>query len=177
VILLVMQSLDNSLTTFLRKNRFGRTVLSSRQGHGQPNPTFIPAGYHANQLVAEEIGGLPGGTWNELLEIPLTAHFIGGCAIGADGGSGVVDAYHRVHGCPGLHIVDGSTVSANLGVNPSLTITAQAERAFAFWPNRGEPDPRPAHGRPYRRIAPVEPRDPAVPVNAPAALRLTRRLS
>jgi cholesterol oxidase len=172
VILLVMQSLDNSLTTFLRKNRFGRTVLSSKQGHGRPNPTFIPAGHRANQLVAEEIGGLAGSTWNELLEIPLTAHFIGGCAIGADAGSGVVDAYHRVHDCPGLHIVDGSTVSANLGVNPSLTITAQAERAFAFWPNRGEPDPRPALGRQYQRIAPVPPRSPAVPASAPAALRI-----
>jgi cholesterol oxidase len=174
VILLVMQSLDNSLTTFLRKNRFGRTVLSSRQGHGLPNPTFIRTGYQANQLVAEEIGGLAGGTWNEMLEIPLTAHFIGGCAISADAGSGVVDAYHRVHDCPGLHIVDGSTVSANLGVNPSLTITAQAERAFALWPNLGDPDPRPALGEPYRRIAPVTPRSPAVPAHAPAALRLAR---
>lgn len=172
VILLVMQSLDNSLTTFLRTNRFGRAVLSSRQGHGVPNPTFIRAGYRANQLVAEEIGGLAGSTWNELLEVPLTAHFIGGCAIGADAGSGVVDAYHRVHDCPGLHVVDGSTVSANLGVNPSLTITAQAERAFALWPNLGDPDPRPELGRPYRRIAPVPPSAPAVPATAPAALRL-----
>jgi cholesterol oxidase len=172
VILLVMQSLDNSLTTFLTRNRFGRTVLSSKQGHGQPNPTFIRAGYEANQLVAEEIGGLPGSTWNEMLEVPLTAHFIGGCAIGSDRGSGVVDGYHRVFGCPGLHIVDGSTVSANLGVNPSLTITAQAERAFAFWPNRGEPDPRPAPGSAYQRISRVPPRSPAVPAGAPAALRL-----
>ena len=173
VILLVMQSLDNSLTTFLRTNRFGRTVLSSRPGHGRPNPTFIRAGYQANQRVAEEIGGLAGSTWNELLEIPLTAHFIGGCAISADAGTGVVDAYHRVHGCPALHIVDGSTVSANLGVNPSLTITAQAERAFALWPNRGDPDPRPALGEPYRRTAPVPPHSPAVPAHAPAALRFT----
>ena len=174
VILLVMQSLDNSLTTFLRTNRFGRTVLSSKAGHGKPNPTFIRAGYQANQLVAEEIGGLAGSTWNELLEVPLTAHFIGGCAIGADGGSGVVDPYHRVHNCPGLHIVDGSTVSANLGVNPSLTITAQAERAFALWPNAGDPDPRPSLGQPYERIAPVPPRTPAVPASAPAALFLSR---
>jgi cholesterol oxidase len=174
VILLVMQSLDNSLTTFLRTNRFGRTVLSSKAGHGKPNPTFIRAGYQANQLVAEEIGGLAGSTWNELLEVPLTAHFIGGCAIGADGDSGVVDPYHRVHNCPGLHIVDGSTVSANLGVNPSLTITAQAERAFALWPNAGDPDPRPALGQPYQRIAPVPPRTPAVPASAPAALFLSR---
>jgi cholesterol oxidase len=172
MILLVMQTLDNSLTTFLRKNRFGRTVLTSKQGHGEPNPTFIEPGYQANGLVAEEIGGIQGSTWNELLDIPMTAHFIGGCAISDSAAKGVVDPYHRVHGCPGLHIVDGSTVSANLGVNPSLTITAQAERALSFWPNAGQADPRPTLGQAYRRIAPVKPRSPAVPESAPAALRL-----
>jgi cholesterol oxidase len=171
MILLVMQSLDNSLTTSLRRTRLGRTVLTSRQGHGEPNPTFIRAGYEANALVADEIGGIQGSTWNEMLEIPLTAHFLGGCAIGDGPQSGVVDAYHRVFGYPGLHVVDGSTVSANLGVNPSLTITAQAERAFALWPNRGEADPRPEPGEAYRRIEPVAPRSPVVPAGAPGALR------
>ncbi|NIR40387.1 MAG: cholesterol oxidase, partial [Actinobacteria bacterium] len=66
----------------------------------------------------------------------------------------------------------GSAISANLGVNPSLTITAQAERAMAMWPNKGEEDPRPVPGEPYRRVAPVAPRDPVVPASAPAALRL-----
>jgi cholesterol oxidase len=69
-------------------------------------------------------------------------------------------------------VVDGAAVSANLGVNPSLTITAQAERATSFWPNRGEADPRPPLGAPYLRIAPVTPRSPAVPAGAPGALRL-----
>ncbi len=87
-------------------------------------------------------------------------------------GSGVIDPYHRVYGHPGLHIVDGSAVSANLGVNPSLTITAQAERAMAAWPNRGEPDPRPPLGAPYQRVAAVPPAHPAVPAGAPAALRV-----
>ena len=68
--------------------------------------------------------------------------------------------------------MDGSTVSANLGVNPSLTITAQAERAMAFWPNAGEADPRPPLGAPYRRITAVAPRHPTVPDHAPGALRL-----
>ena len=84
----------------------------------------------------------------------------------------MVDAYQRVFGYPGMHIADGSAVSANLGVNPSLTITAQAERAMAMWPNRGDADPRPPMGAPYRRISPVAPRRPVVPADAPAALRL-----
>src|SRR5690606_35322484 len=108
----------------------------------------------------------------DLFDIPMTAHFLGGCVIGDSPRTGVIDAYHRVYGHPGLHIVDGSAVSANLGVNPSLTITAQAERAMSFWPNRGERDPRPPLGEPYRRVAPVRPRNPAVPADAPAALRL-----
>ena len=172
VILLVMQSLDNSLTTFLKRNRFGRRVLTSQQGHGEPNPTFIREGYEANRLAAEEIGGVQGGTWNEMLNIPTTAHFLGGCAIGDSAETGVVDPYHRVYNYPGLHIVDGSTVSANLGVNPSLTITAQAERAFSFWPNAGSADQRPALGAAYQRLDPIAPAAPVVPADAPAALRL-----
>jgi cholesterol oxidase len=169
VILLVMQSLDNSITTYTRKGLFGRRRYTSRQGHGEPNPSFIPAGYEANQLAAKHIDGIAGGTWGEIFNIPLTAHFIGGCAIGMTPEEGVIDPYHRVHGYPGLSIVDGSAISANLGVNPSLTITAQAERAFSFWPNKGEPDPRPAEG--YERLAPVPPQAPAVPAGAPAELR------
>ena len=171
MILLVMQSRDNSLTTYTTK-RFGRRWYRSKQGHGEPNPAFIRAGYEANQLIAEEIGGIAGSTWSELFNIPMTAHFLGGCVIGATPHEGVIDPYHRVFGHPGLSVVDGSAVSANLGVNPSLTITAQAERAMAFWPNRGEEDPRPAPGSPYRRIKPVPPRRPAVPDGAPGALRL-----
>ena len=101
--------------------------------------------------------------------MPLTAHFIGGCTIGDSPETGVVDAYQRMYGHPGLHVVDGSAISANLGVNPSLTITAQAERAMAFWPNKGEPDERPALGAAYAQVAPVEPKNPVVPVEAPAA--------
>jgi cholesterol oxidase len=171
VIALVMQSRDNSIVVSGRKSRFGRR-LTSRPGPGEPVPTWIPGGHEAVRRIAAKIGGDPGGAFTDLVNIPMTAHFLGGCAIGDTPEVGVVDPYHRVYGYPDLSIVDGSAVSANLGVNPSLTITAQAERATALWPNRGEADPRPGPGEPYRPVAPVPPRRPIVPASAPGALRL-----
>jgi cholesterol oxidase len=171
VIALVMQTLDNSITTFGVKTRLGWR-MSSRQGHGRPNPTYIPVAYEAVRLMAKAVKGTPGGNIGEPFNRPLTAHFIGGCTIGDSAETGVVDPYQRAYGHPGLHVVDGSAVSANLGVNPSLTITAQAERAMAFWPNKGEADPRPGLGQAYARIQPVAPKNPVVPEAAPGALRL-----
>jgi cholesterol oxidase len=173
VIALVMQTIDNSITTYTKRSRLtGRRVLTSRQGHGIPNPTWIPVANEAARRIADTIAGTPGGTVGEPFNRPLTAHFIGGCTIGESPETGVIDPYHRVWGYPEMHIVDGSAISANLGVNPSLTITAQAERAMAMWPNRGDADPRPRMGEPYKRVAPVAPSRPTVPGNAPAALRL-----
>ncbi|MBA4854600.1 GMC oxidoreductase [Nocardia farcinica] len=171
IISLVMQHLDNSITTYTKRGLFGRK-MTSKQGHGQPNPTWIPVGNQVTRKVAEEIGGIAGGSWGEIFNIPLTAHFLGGAAIGADPEHGVIDPYHRVYGYPTLSVVDGAAVSANLGVNPSLTITAQAERAAAYWPNKGEQDKRPPQGEGYRRIDPVPPVRPVVPAEAPAALVL-----
>ncbi len=171
VIALVMQSLDNSLTVRQRRTLFGGRTLTSSQGHGKPNPSWIPAGNEAVRRLATLIDGDPGGTWGEIVNVPLTAHILGGCPIGDSPDTGVVDAYQRVYGHPGLHVLDGAAVSANLGVNPSLTITAQAERAVSLWPNRGDDDPRPPLGTDYRAVAPVPPRSPAVPAHAPAALR------
>jgi len=171
VIALVMQSLDNSITTFTKRGLFGR-ALTSKQGHGEPNPTWIPVGNDATRRMARHIGGVAGGTWGEIFDVPLTAHFIGGCAIGADAEHGVIDPYQRVHGYPTLSVVDGSSISANLGVNPSLTITAQAERVFSLWPNAGQADPRPEQGAAYQRLTPVPPSAPVVPAGAPGALRL-----
>lgn len=169
--LLVMQSLDNSITTYTKRGLFGRK-MTTRQGEGAPNPTWIPAGHDVGRRVADKIDGIPGGASSSVFNIPMTGHFIGGCVIGESPETGVVDPYHRLYGHPGLHVIDGSTISANLGVNPSLTITAQSERAVALWPNKGETDGRPPLGAPYRRIAPVAPLSPAVPATAPAALRL-----
>jgi cholesterol oxidase len=173
VIALVMQSVDNSITTYTKPiPGTNKRFLTSKQGHGEPNPTWIPAGNHAVRLMAKVMGGLPGGSIGEPFNRPLTAHFLGGCAIGDSAETGVIDPYQRVYGHPGLHIADGSAISANLGVNPSLTITAQAERAMSLWPNKGGADPRPALGTPYQRVAPVAPQHPVVPDSAPGALRL-----
>ena len=73
---------------------------------------------------------------------------------------------------PTLHIVDGSTITANLGVNPSLTITAQAERALSFWPNKGDADSRPAQNLPYKRLNAVSPHAPFVPAGAVGELKI-----
>nr|WP_232831957.1 GMC family oxidoreductase [Nocardiopsis sp. FIRDI 009] len=177
IIGLVMQSLDNSLTTSVRRGLLGgRKKLTSRQGHGEPNPTWIPEGQEAATRLAERIDGYPGGTVGDVFNIPMTAHFLGGCPIGDGPDNGVIDPYHRLYGHPGIHVVDGAAVTANLGVNPSLTITAQAERAMSLWPNKGEQDPRPAQGEPYRRLRPVFPHAPAVPAGAFAELRYTTPL-
>lgn len=171
MIALVMQNLDNSITTFTRKTRLGFRMLDSKQGHGEPNPSWIPAGNEVTRRIAEKIDGVAGGTWGELFNIPLTAHFLGGAAIGDSAATGVIDPYHRVWNYPTLSVMDGAAISANLGVNPSLSITAQAERAASLWPNKGEEDMRPAQGEPYRRLSPIEPKNPVVPADAPAALR------
>lgn len=171
IIGLVMQSLDNSLTTHLKPDGVGKGLLTARQGHGAPNPQQIRAASEAATAIAAEINGFAGSNVGELMGTPLTAHFLGGCPIGASRETGVIDPYHRLHGHPGISVVDGAAVSANLGVNPSLTITAQAERAMAYWPNKGEPDPRPAPGAAYRRVKPVDPKNPAVPADAFGALR------
>jgi cholesterol oxidase len=172
IIVLVMQSRDNSLTVRRKRGLLGER-LTSRQGHGEPNPTWIPVGNDVTRRLAKRIDGIPGGSVGEIVNIPMTAHIIGGCPIGETPQEGVIDAWHRVFGYQGLHVVDGAAVTANLGVNPSLTITAQAERAMSFWPNKGEQDARPPLGSPYQRVSAVSPQRPAVPAGAPAELRVT----
>ncbi|WP_327656268.1 GMC family oxidoreductase [Streptomyces sp. NBC_00483] len=172
IIGLVMQSLDNSLTTHLKQDGVGKGLLTAKQGHGAPNPKQIKAATEGASAIAAEINGFAGSNVGELIGTPLTAHFLGGCPIGDSAETGVIDPYHRVYGHPGISVVDGAAVTANLGVNPSLTITAQAERALSYWPNKGEEDTRPEIGSAYRRLAPVQPKNPAVPAEAFGALRL-----
>ena len=169
IILLVMQSRNNSIS--LRRNQ-RLDLLMSGPGHGEPNPTYLPVANEAARRTAAMLDGDPWGAWNEtILDAPTTAHILGGCVIGDSPDSGVIDTYQRVYGYEGLSIADGSAVSANLGVNPSLTITAMTERAMSLWPNKGADDQRPPVGEGYRRIPAVAPAAPAVPVGAPAELR------
>lgn len=169
LILLVMQSRDNSLTTYWKRR------LTSRQGHGEPNPAWVPMGHTVAREIAKDVDGTPGAVIGEPFGIPLTAHFLGGAVIGSNPTEGVVDGYLRAFGQKGLHIVDGSALSANPGVNPSLSITALAEWAMAHWPNKGDEDQRPALGEDFRLIEAVPPKHPAVPAAAPGTLRLPIR--
>ena len=169
LILLVMQSRDNSLTTFWKRR------LTSKQGHGEKNPAWVPMGHTVAKEIAKNVNGTPGAVVGEPFGIPLTAHFLGGAVIAEDASKGVVDGYLRAFGQPGLHIVDGSALSANPGVNPSLSITALAEWAMAHWPNKGEADTRPELGEAFKIIEPVAPAHPAVSSSASGALRLPIR--
>jgi cholesterol oxidase len=172
IIALVMQSIDNSITVKPRR-RFGRIGLTAEQGYGEANPRWIPSGHKAIRAISDqlqEIGKVDvvaGGCWPEFFGMPMTAHFLGGVAIADNADNGVIDPYHRVWGYAGLHVVDGSAVSANLGVNPSLTITAQAERAIAMWPAKGAHDERPEQGAPYQQVAAPAARVPGVELGMP----------
>ena len=170
VIALVMQNVDTSLEVKPKRSLFGWR-LTSKNNSDKPNATYIPAANEVVRRIAKRYGGIAGGNIGEPFGAPFTAHFVGGCVIGSDASRGVIDPYHRVWNYPTLHIVDGSAVTANLGVNPSLTITAQAERALSMWPNKGEKDMRPHQGEPYQRIDAVMPHSPFVPKGAYGELR------
>ena len=156
-----------------RRTWRGAVRLTSVPGEGEPNPTWIPAANAAYRRMAAHLGGFAASSVGEVADVPMTAHFLGGCTIGVVGRDRRGRRLPPGVRLPGPARGGRLDVSANLGVNPSLTITAQAERAFALWPNAGEADPRPALGEPYQRLRPVRPVRPAVPASAPGALRLT----
>jgi cholesterol oxidase len=135
IILLVMQTLDNAIALRATRTRGGGVRLQTEQDPERPNPTFIPAANAAAAWIAEQTGGIPQSSVMEALaNVPTTAHILGGAVIGADPGHGVVDSRQRAFGYQNLLVCDGSVVPANVGVNPSLTITALAERAMALVP-------------------------------------------
>lgn len=137
IVLLVMQTLDNSIE-IVRKRRWiwpFRKTLSSQQEHGNKIPTYIPIANQFAKKLSKRIGGFARSSVNEaLLDIPATAHILGGCIMGETKETGVIDLENRVHGYKNLMVCDGSMIPANLGVNPSLTITALTERAMSFIP-------------------------------------------
>ena len=136
LVVLVMQSSDNAMAFRAKRRWFGRGVaLRTEQDPERPNPTFIPKANEAAEFLARYTGGIAqSGLLEAAANIPTTAHILGGAVIGADATRGVVDSRHRVFGYERMMICDGSTMPANPGVNPSLTITALAEHAMAQVP-------------------------------------------
>jgi cholesterol oxidase len=132
IILLVMQTLDNAIALRPRKGPFGSFWLQTEQDPERPNPTFIPIANEAAEWFAKRTGGIAQSSFTEaMFNIPSTAHILGGAVIAPDAEQGVVDADQRVFGYENLLVCDGSAIPANVGVNPSLTITALAEHAMS----------------------------------------------
>jgi cholesterol oxidase len=131
MILLYMRSTEGTLR-FVR-SRFG--IMNTEVEEGEKPRAFIPEATALAHRMAEKSGGIAMSAYYEpLFDIPTTAHILGGACMGDSKETGVIDARHRVFGYEGLYVIDGSTISANPGVNPSLTITALAERAMSFIP-------------------------------------------
>jgi len=134
VILLVMQTVENSITLRVKfRLPGGFPVLTTKQDPDNPIPDSVPAAYEAGAWLAERIGGIvQAATPEAVLSIPSTAHLLGGAVIGETPATGVINARQEVFGYQSLLVCDGSAIPANVGVNPSLTITAMTERAMAF---------------------------------------------
>jgi cholesterol oxidase len=138
IIILVMQTLDNAMALRPKTGPFKTLWLSTEQDPERPNPTFIPVANQAAEWFAKRTGGVAQSSVMEaMLNIPTTAHILGGAVIGEDAEHGVVDAHQCVFGYENLLVCDGSAIPANVGVNPSLTITALAEHAMSHVPAAG----------------------------------------
>jgi cholesterol oxidase len=134
VIFLCMQTLDGHINMRLQRRWFWpfRKILASQ---GKKVPTFIPQANEFALKAATLIGGTAMSMVTEiLLNVPSTAHVLGGRPMAGSTADGVVDSRNRVFGYQKLYICDGSVLAANLGVNPSLTICAVTERAMSFIP-------------------------------------------
>ncbi len=142
-VMLAMQAIDNSMEFRYRRRwwwPFNRRITSD-WGERVAPPTYMPAAHEVTARVAEKMEGVPGSVLPEVaLDTTTTAHILGGCPMGKTADDGVIDSSHRVFGYEGLYVVDASMIGANLGVNPSLTITAMAERAMSLIPTKGGGD-------------------------------------
>jgi cholesterol oxidase len=142
IILLVMQTLDNSMRVCLKRRwwwPFKSSMVSTPEDQREKVPVFIPQAQKLTRALAEKIDGIAQSPVNEvLLNTGVTAHILGGCPMGPDPEQGVIDGRNRVYGYQGLYVIDGSMIPANLGVNPSLTITAMAEHAMSHILPKGQ---------------------------------------
>jgi cholesterol oxidase len=163
---LCMQTTDTSIELY-----WADGLLRSRPS-GTPPPVHSPVIEDFVDRVAAKLDSGEAALLTEVINRNASAHFVGGIPIGDDSDSGAVDPYLRLFGQPGMHVMDGSVMPANPGVNPSLMITALAERAMSLWPNKGEEDVRPPLGSGYDRLDPIMPHRPVVPAGAPGELRL-----
>jgi cholesterol oxidase len=144
IIVLVMQTLDNAIALRPKVSRKGNVRLTTEQDPAKPNPTFIPVANEAAEWLAKRTGGIAQSSFSEaMFNVPNTAHILGGAVIGSSPEDGVVDSGQRVFGYENLLVCDGSAIPANVGVNPSLTITALAEHAMANVPPKGGAEPQP----------------------------------
>ncbi len=168
---LCMQTTDTSIELYWHDG-----LLRSRPS-GTPPTVHIPVVEAFVDRLAKKLDSREGALLTEVINRNASAHFVGGIPIGDTREGGAVDPYLRLFGQPGLHVMDGSVMPANPGVNPSLMITALAERAMSLWPNKGDADMRPPLGSGYERIAPVMPHRPIVPAGAPGELRLDAKKS
>lgn len=139
-IFLIMQTVENrmafkrgrSIWTLFTKN------LVSERDRSLPIPPVVEAGRGVVDRFAAKTNGVSWAGMNDLLDIPNTAHILGGCGIGENESKGVIDKDQQVFNYPGLYVADGSVIPANLGVNPSLTITAMTERAMSKIPPKAQ---------------------------------------
>jgi cholesterol oxidase len=142
-ILLIMQTLENRMS--FKRGRsiwtFFKNDLVTERDENFPIPPVVEAGRKIVTDFANRIDGIPAVAINDVLDIPLTAHVLGGCDIAADAHSGVIDLQHQVFNYPGMYVADASVIPANLGVNPALTITAMSERAMSYIPSKLEAGP------------------------------------
>jgi len=168
---LCMQTTDTSIELYWHDG-----LLRSRPS-GSPPSVHIPVVEDFVDRVAKKLDSGEGALLTEVINRNASAHFVGGTPIGDSSESGAVDPYLRMFGQPGLHVMDGSVMPTNPGVNPSLMITALAERAMSLWPNKGDKDMRPPLGSGYARIVPIMPHRPRVPAGALGALRLDAKKS